>query len=91
MKAITTLASKGSRRWRKCRTCDPSVQGKDWIILIGNDRAFAVGTGGIHMAENLANARDWAMAHGANGIHYQQEPPGFIKNGTMMKEPLEME
>ena len=78
-------------RGRLCRTCDHSVRGKDWTILIGNDRAFAVGAGDIHMAENLANARDWAMAHGATGIHYQQEPPGFIENGAMMKELPEME
>ena len=68
------------RTGRQCRTCRPQAHGGHFIVLIGRDRAFAMGPPGIHQAENLVDARDWARAHGARRITFRPEPPGFLKN-----------
>ena len=66
-------------RQQTCNVCHPSVQGKPWTIFIGNEGAIAVGPGGIHVARNLVDARDWVLAHRASSITYNQEPQGFLK------------
>ena len=61
-------------RRHPCSVCRPETRGQPWTILIGDGRASAVGPAGIHLADNLVDARD-----GARGIAYRREPLGFLR------------
>ena len=71
---LTTYRTRGAI----CQTCHTSVRGLPWVILIGDDRAAAAGPAGIHLADNLVDARDWVLAHRGDNITYRQEPEGFL-------------
>ena len=66
-------------RRQPCSVCRPEIRGQPWTILIGDGRASAIGPAGIHLADNLVDARDWVMAHGARGIACRRELLGFLR------------
>ena len=66
-------------RRQTCQVCKPATQHQPWAIFIGKARAIAAGPAGIHLADNLVDARDWVLAHRPSSITYHQEPKGFLK------------
>ena len=46
-----------------------------------------LGPPGMHQADNLVDARDWARAHGATKITFRPEPPAFLQPDTPPPPP----
>ena len=66
-------------RRSRCQVCGHASTLDNWVVFIGDNRASVISPLGIHMADNLVDARDWVWAHGGHPV-YRQEPEGWLRS-----------